>query len=105
MFPSVLKVYFEAITVNGLTFVYSEKGIPTGLCDADRLIYVTTSGGPIIKNFGFDYVLALAQTFYGIKDVKCISAEGLDIRGADVDSILQSAKKSIMTDLDNSSNL
>ena len=105
MFPSVLKVYFEAITVNGLTFVYSEKGIPTGLCNADRLIYVTTSGGPIIKNFGFDYVSALARTFYGIKDVKCISAEGLDIRGADVDSILQSAKESIMLDFDYSYNL
>ena len=105
MFPSVLKVYFEAITVNGLTFVYSEKGIPTGLCNADRLIYVTTSGGPIIKNFGFDYVSALARTFYGIKDVKCISAEGLDIRGADVDSILQSAKESIMLDFDDSYNL
>ena len=105
MFPSVLKVYFEAITVNGLTFVYGEKGIPTGLCNADRLIYVTTSGGPIIKNFGFDYVSELARTFYGIKDVKCISAEGLDIRGADVDSILQSAKESIMLDFDYSYNL
>ena len=105
MFPSVLKVYFEVITVNGLTFVYSEKGIPTGLCNADRLIYVTTSGGPIIKNFGFDYVSALARTFYGINDVKCISAEGLDIRGVDVDSILQSTKKTIMLDLDNASNL
>ena len=105
MFPAVLKVYLEAITVNGLTFVYSEKGIPTGLCNAERLIYVTTSGGQIIKNFGFDYVSALARTFYGIKNVKCISAEGLDICGVDVDSILQSAKKSIMLELDNSSNL
>ena len=92
MFPAVLKTYFEAVTVNGMTFVYSEKGIPTGLCKAERLIYVMTSGGPVMKNFGYDYVSALARAFYGINDVRCISAEGLDIRGADVDAIMRSAK-------------
>ena len=45
MFPAVLKTYYEAITVNGLTFAYSDKGIPVGLCSAERLIYVTTSDG------------------------------------------------------------
>ena len=92
---AVLKTYLEAITVNGLTFMYSEKGIPTGLCCAQRLIYVTTAGGPIVKDFGFDYVNALAKTFYGIQDVSCVRAEGLDIYGADVDAILLSAKESI----------
>ena len=95
MFPSILKVYFESVTVNGLTFAYSEKGIPRGLCNAKRLIYVTTSGGPIIHNFGFDYTRALAKSFYGIEDVCCISAEGLDVRGADVNAILQNAKASL----------
>lgn len=94
-FPAVVKLYFESVTVNGLTFVYSEKGIPTGRCRADRLIYVTTSGGPIINNFGYDYVCALAKAFYGIKDVRCITAEGLDIRGADADAILSKAKESV----------
>ena len=98
MFPSVLKLYLEAITVNGITFVYSEKGIPTGLCSVERLIYVTTSGGPIVKNLGYDYVLALASSFFGIKEVKCISAEGLDIRGADVDGILRRAKEAISSE-------
>ena len=95
MFPAVLKTYLEAITVNGLVFSYSEKGIPTGMCKAERLIYVTTSGGPIFKNFGYDYVSALADAFYGINDVKCISAEGLDIRGADVDAIMRKAKENV----------
>ena len=93
MFPAVLKVYFETVTVNGLTFAYGKNGIPTGLCRAKRLIYVTTSGGPIIKNFGYEYVSTLATSFYGIKDVRCISAQGLDIYGADVDAILRSAKE------------
>ena len=97
-FPSVLKIYFETITVNGLTFVYGEKGIPSGLCKAERLIYVTTSGGPIIKNFGYEYACALAKMFYSIEAVKYISAEGLDIHGVDVEAILQSAKDSVTAD-------
>ena len=94
MFPSVLKIYFESVTVNGLTFAYSEKGIPMGLCKAERLIYVTTSGGPILKNFGYDYARALAQSFFGIKDACFVSAQGLDIRGADTEAILLAAKSS-----------
>ena len=100
MFPSVLKMYFEAVTVNGLTFAYSEKGIPTGLCHAQRMIYVTTSGGPIVRDFGFDYACALAKSFYGIQNVSCIRAEGLDIHGADADAILLSAKKSVASMLE-----
>ena len=41
-FPSVLRVYLEHTTVTGLTFRYSETGVPIGLCQAKRLIYVTT---------------------------------------------------------------
>ena len=92
-FPAVLKSYFENITINGLTFAYSENGIPYGLCKAKKLIYVTTSGGPIIYNFGFDYVSALAKNFYGINDVQLVKAEGLDIYGADVSSILEKEKE------------
>ena len=95
MFPAVLKTYFETVTVNGIAFVYSDKGIPTGLCNAERMIYVTTSGGPIIKNFGFDYAMSLAKSFYGINDVRCVRAEGLDIRGANAEEILLKAKNSL----------
>lgn len=92
MFPAVVKSYFENITVNGLTFAYSENGIPCGLCKAKKLIYVTTSGGFIKDNFGFDYVSALAKNFYGINDVQLVKAEGLDVYGADVSSIIEKAK-------------
>ena len=92
MFPAVLKNYLEKITVNGITFTYSEKGIPQGLCKGKTLYFVTTAGGPIYQNFGYDYVNALAKTFYGIKQVKFISAEGLDVYGANVEQILDKAK-------------
>ena len=94
MFPAIVKNYFEKITVNGLTFVYGEKGIPQGLCNGQKLIYVTTSGGPIKYNFGYDYVNTLAKAFYGIKEIQFVSAEGLDVYGADIKMIMETAKKS-----------
>ena len=93
MFPTVLKCYFEKVTVNGLTFCYGENGIPCGLCKAKKLIYITTSGGFIKDNFGFDYVYALCKNFYGINDVQLVKAEGLDIYGADVSGILEKEKE------------
>lgn len=93
MFPAVVKNYFENITVNGLTFAYGENGIPYGLCKAKKLIYVATSGGPIVYNFGFDYVNALAKCFYGITEVQFVSAQGLDVYGANVSKIIEETKR------------
>ena len=96
MFPAVLKVYLENITVCGVTFRYSEKGIPQSLCKAEKLYYVTTSGGFIGENnFGFDYVKALSSAFFGISDVKFFPAQGLDVYGADVNAIMLKAKDDI----------
>ena len=93
MFPALLKVYWEAVTVSGVTFRYNEHGIPESLCRAKQLIYVTTAGGPIGEyDFGFQYVNAMARGFFGIQNVLCVKAEGLDIIGADVEDILARAK-------------
>lgn len=90
-FPALLKIYLEQITVSGITFRYA-KGVPQGLCRAKRLIYVTTAGGIIYDNFGFEYVKALAQKLYGIGEVLFFKAENLDIDGNDVNDILRRAK-------------
>ena len=64
-----LKAYLENITVSGITFEYSDQGIPQSLCKAKTLHYVTTSGGYIGQNdFGFSYVKALAKNFFGINE-------------------------------------
>ena len=95
-FPAILKTYIENINVNGITFSYSEKGYPVSLCKAKKLIYVTTSGGPIISDdFGFGYIKSLSENFYGINDINYIKAEGLDIWGANIQEILEKAKKDI----------
>ncbi len=92
-FPAALKRYLEQVCVTGLTFRYTEEGVPEGLCRAKQLWYVTTAGGPIFSDsYGFGYVKTLAQVFYGIRDVRQIRAEGLDLLGADTDAILQKAR-------------
>ena len=95
-FPASLKQYLELINVVGISFRYTEEGIPVGLCRADRLFYVTTAGGGFMpEEFGFGYVKALAQNYYGIRDVRLIKAAGLDIFGADVEGILKEAEDEI----------
>ena len=89
-FPASLKQYFELINVLGITFLYTDDGYPKGLCRAGELIYVATAGGQFVPHeYGFGYVKALAENFYGIKDVRLIEAGGLDIRGADPEAIMQ----------------
>ena len=96
MFPAVLKTWLENITVSGITFRYSEQGRPESLCKARALYYVTTAGGFIGQNdFGFSYIRALAQSFFGISEIHRYAAEGLDIFGADVEGILCKAKGEI----------
>ncbi len=91
-FPAMLKQYIEHINVLGITFEYTPEGIPKGLCKAKKLYYVMTAGGNYVpEEFGFGYVKALAQNFYGIGDVELIKATGLDIYGADVNAIMDKA--------------
>ena len=95
-FPAALKQYFEQINVVGITFKYTEDGIPVGLCKARRLYYVTTAGGSYVpEEFGFGYIKALSQGFYGIQEVRKIEAAGLDLVGADVSAIMRAAEYTI----------
>ena len=95
-FPAALKQYFEQINVLGITFAYTAEGIPRGLCKARKLYYVATAGGSFApEEFGFGYVKALAQGYYGIPEVELIQATGLDIDGADVEAILRETMRGI----------
>ena len=95
-FPAMLKQYLEQVNVVGISFKYSEEGIPVGLCRAGRLFYVMTAGGCCVpEDYGFGYVKALAQNYYGIRDVRKFEAVGLDIYGADVGAIMRSAEEAL----------
>ncbi len=91
-FPASLKQYIEQINVLGVTFEYSPEGIPKGLCKADQLYYVMTAGGSFApEEFGYGYLKALAENYYGIGKTKLISAVGLDLYGADTKGIMEEA--------------
>ena len=96
-FPASLKQYFEQINVIGVTFYYTPEGVPSGLCLAKRLTYVTTCGGDYFpEEFGFGYVKALTKGLFGIKEAVLVKAEGLDIDGADEKAVLERAKEKIV---------
>ena len=98
-FPALIKIYFEAISVCGITFRYTPEGHPQGLCQAKKFYYVTTAGGYIGNfDFGFQYAKIMAQALYGIPEVRCFRAEGLDIQGTDVEAVMEQAEKGIIID-------
>lgn len=90
-FPASLKIFLELTSVDGITFTYAQDGTPIGLTNAHDMYYVTTSGGYIGDcNFGFEYVNAICR-LYGVENTHFVSAEGLDLDGADVQAIMEAA--------------
>ncbi len=95
-FPAKLKIYLERCSVSGLSFIYSEQGVPQGQCRAEKVTYITTAGGYIRDwNFGYEYVSGLFKALLGVKDSEFIYAEALDIIGNDVEKILADAEEKI----------
>ena len=90
-FPAVLKVYLENIYVTGIVTKYDENGQPVGLCRAKELYFVSTSGGPFDRRYGFEYLKSVASESFGIQDVRLVQADDLDIVGNDPEDILRKA--------------
>ena len=98
-FPSALKIWLEYVMAKEITFRYTEKGFPCGLCKAKKLFYVSTAGGPVLpSHMGFSYVDALAKSYFGIPETVLFSAENLDVVDADTTAILSKAKEEIDND-------
>ena len=94
-FPAILKAYMEQITVAGITFEYV-GGRPVGLCKAKSLTYVTTSGGPIFADFGYEYIKTLAKSFYGINQTKAYRAMNLDVDMIAAEEVLTKGEISVI---------
>lgn len=94
-FPAALKTYLEYCCVCDITFHYTEEGRPEGLCNSNKLTYITTSGGFIAdKNFGYDYVCGLADML-SLGETRFVSAEGLDIIGMDIEAQMNKAREEL----------
>ncbi len=91
-FPALLKVYVENVSVDGITFQYTEKGLQ-GLCRGSHLIFLTTRGGFYGDSHmeqGSCYLKAL-KDFFGFGAYACVSAEGLDVMGSDILALVDDA--------------
>ena len=90
--PAILKAYFDYVSVTGITFKYTAEG-PVGICNAKKALIVSGRGGdysnPITSQFemGEKYTRAILS-FFGIKDIKSVAAESLDVMGIDVDKVV-----------------
>lgn len=95
-FPAILKIYFEAVNITNLVFRYTIEGKIESLCKTKKIIFITTSGGPIIEpHAGLEYIKLLAKTFYNISQIECFKAEFLDIVGNNPNEILLKTKQEI----------
>ena len=94
-FPSALKNYLEAVACVGLTFYYDEHEVAQTHTKARKLYYVSTGGGILKKQYGFEYVKALVGEFYHIFDVQGFFAEKLDLLGSNPDAIMSDALRCI----------
>lgn len=78
--PSTLKAYFDHIARAGVTFSYTETG-PVGLL-TDKPVYIIATRGGVYKGLPNDtqsQFLTNFLHFIGLKDVRFIYAEGLNV--------------------------
>jgi FMN-dependent NADH-azoreductase len=75
----------------GLTFYYDEQEVAQTLCRTKKLYYVSTGGGILKKQFGFEYVKALVGEFFHIFDVQGFFAEKLDLLESNPEAIMEAA--------------
>lgn len=100
--PAALKVYLENIAAVDIAFKYTDNGEVQGLCRADKLLFIATCGGVYSGTqlahleMATPYMRALC-TMFGIKEFASVIVEGLDIYGADVQSILTQARVQILS--------
>ncbi len=94
-FPALLRIYLEQIYVTGIVSKYNEKGIPEGLCRAQKLYYVTTAGGPYDPKYSYEYLADMSTKCFGIPETELIFAEMLDVDGVHPEQILRDAAEKI----------
>lgn len=80
-FPAVLKIFFERVSLKGITFDDTQDGT-IGLCRAEKILYITTRGMRIDDQSPLEqatpYLKALGD-LWGIPSVITVSAYALDV--------------------------
>ena len=86
-FPSVVKVFCENISINGITFKDNPNHSTVGNCNAAKLMLITTRGMDIEDESFLDqatpYLKALGW-LWGIPEVVVVSAYGMDVHNESI---------------------
>lgn len=90
-FPAVLKAYLETISVEGITYRHT-RGNTLGLCRAKRLVYITSAGGIVDYDMGYNYIKVLAQSYFQIPETVCFRAEEMDFGEVSIDTVINQVK-------------
>lgn len=84
-FPSILKVFFENISLFNITFASNDKEY-FGLCRCKKIMYITTRGMDISTGSPFEqatpYIKALSR-LWGLGELSVISAQNMDYSTAE----------------------
>ncbi len=88
-FPAQLRLYIERISALNIAFGYTPEGKSVGLCRAEKLLFLTTAGGPMENaNCGSEHLRALSQ-MYGIDQYCFLGAALQDVKEIDHETILR----------------
>lgn len=94
-FPAALKVFLELMSVNEVAFRYTDVG-QIGCCKADKMLYITTRGSEVATGDPLEQATSYLKAIgwlWGIPEVLCVSAKGLDMYPETVEQRLQQAIK------------
>ena len=99
-FPSALKVFFENMSLFGVTFDSNDKEC-YGLCNAEKVMYITTRGMDISTGDPLEqatpYIKALSH-LWGWGELTVISAQNMDYSSPE--EIEEKVRKSIVEGID-----
>lgn len=93
-FPSALKVFFENMSLYGITFESNDREC-TGLCKAEKVLYITTRGMNISTGDALEqatpYIRALSH-LWGLGELSVIAAQNMDYSTAEeIEAKIQAA--------------
>jgi len=93
-FPALLKIYIEHIFVGGLNFEATAEGLK-GLSKVEKAVFIQTAGGYVGETDpGTEYLKYVLKTL-GVKEFVRVSADFIDVVGANVEEKLGEAKQTL----------
>lgn len=96
--PGILKLYFDYVSIPGVTFKYVSGGGVEGLLGGKRAIHIVTRGGnyenPPLSDYEMgDRLVRTIFGLFGVFDVSTIAVENMDRTGVNVEELIANGIK------------